>query len=104
MNEHTNTRGRRAGLAVGAAMVIGVASGGFWASDVPTQASATSQTCINWAAGWVGLPGPCDNTKLPKLVRTIVGRTSTGCILGGVVGPEGILPGCMGGVTSVIAW
>jgi hypothetical protein len=98
--------GRTKGALAGAALVVGVATGGLWTSGVgPTHTTeAASCTVFAGRAGTI----PCNsgqNRPDNQQAQQVVGRTLTGCLLGLVGGGgAGVVPGCLGGLASNIPW
>lgn len=108
LKNHTLT-GRARGAIAGAALALGVATGGLWTSENSEPAQTVEATdCNPVFAGRAGTFYPCDRPAddlVAKNIKKGVGTTGTGCLLGlWTGGPGGIIPGCVGGLVSNIPW
>lgn len=101
--KHRKLSGGWKGAIAGGALALGVATGGVWASapSTPAPAHQASGCAANHFMYRHNLE-PCswDGSGLRKMV----GQTGSGCVLGALGGPEGIFPGCLGGLVSLIPW
>ena len=104
------SNGRRNGIIVGVALILGVALGGFWAdlgSPRPvhvTEASSCGQVFLG-RGGTVNTCNRIPDDKVSRNIKRGVGSTFTGCALGlASGGPVGAGWGCLGGFLSNIPW
>lgn len=102
--------GRARGAIAGAALALGVATGGLWVSDPATSAEPAEVQASDCQPVFAGRAGmlPCDRPAddlVAKNIKKGIGTTGTGCVLGWWTGgPAGIVPGCVGGLVSNIPW
>lgn len=94
--------GRAKGSIAGVALLTGILSGGLYGSTEKPAPASTASGCAANHFSYGHNMMPC-STNGAALRRT-AGRTLTGCVVGAVGGPEGIFPGCVGGLASNIAW
>lgn len=100
--------GRTKGAIVGMGLVVGVVTGGVWASAPGDTTSTPAASCGQVFAGRAGSINTCKRIPDDQVARNIkqgVGTTFTGCVVGlASGGPAGAIYGCLGGLVSNIPW
>lgn len=91
---------------VALALLLSVATGGWWASLSSPATTPQAGACHVFAgrSGYV----PCSQNyqdSQDKAARKFVGTTGTGCVLGLIFGgPGGVVAGCASGAAGNIPW
>lgn len=102
-----NGRGATRSAIAGAALLVGVATGGVWGSGTGSTTPAPEASGCYVVAGRAGtLPcvSPYANDPQTLIARRVAGRVFVGCVLGVLAGPEGWYYGCLGGLAANIPW
>src|ERR1700712_819929 len=91
------TKGTIAGTALFAGTLVGAIFDSEPSTPAPVETTASGCAASHFA--YQHNSAPCEHITRHQ-VLVVIGRTVVGCSIGGVAGPEGILPGCLGGVAS----